>query len=77
MGCKQCGQSEPLERERDRSLSRSVRIVWSTEVEKTKILMVPGGPPMLNSMRYIKLHGLNHRILLIVTQAAEGTMYSV
>jgi len=40
--------------------------------------MAPGGPPMLASMWCIKLNGLNYRILLILTQDAEGTRwYSV
>jgi hypothetical protein len=77
VGCKY-GQSEPWERERDRFLSKSVGIVWRKEVEKTRMLMAPGGPPMLTSMWCVKLHGLNDRILLLVTQAAEGTKwYSV
>ena len=40
--------------------------------------MAPGGPHMLTSMWCIKLHGVNYRILLIVTHAAEGARwYSV
>jgi hypothetical protein len=68
--------SEPWER--DRSLSRSVGIVWSTEVEETRLLMAPGGPPMLTTMWCIKLHGQNYRILLIVTHSVESIRwYSV
>lgn len=56
-------------------LGPGLEILWSTEVEKTRMLMAHGVPPVLVSMWCIKLHGLKYSILFMVTQAAKDTRW--